>query len=177
MALRKILVLAAAVCAMAALSVGGVALAGQSSAKHRLLVAKVGGVGQLRLGAKAKTLHDKGLIGKVGPGCELAPGERAARLSPPLGGTAIFFHPNNRLSSIIITKGARTRRHIRIGSPLAHVLNRYPHATYMTPAQMSPFNVGMVTVPFHGHTVMSFLTSAATNRVIQIDIPLASFCE
>ena len=51
------------------------------------------GVGKVKLGKRHSVLRAQGLVGKIGPGCELAENTRSASLKPPLKGTANLIRP------------------------------------------------------------------------------------
>lgn len=135
------------------------------------------GVGALRLGATVAALHGRHLIGRLRPGCELDPGQRIARLRPPLRGFAIFTHPNTRLASLAVTDGAETDRHVGIGSSPSEVLRAYPRAIYRPPGSTDPFAEGFIWVNDISHPKLSFIVDPDSRQVSQIDLPRINFCE
>src|SRR3954470_1694256 len=107
----------AAVFGVAALAAGPVASAGQQGQGPPAIGPK--GVGSVKIGASYTSLHKKGLIGKIRPGCELAPGTRSAALKSPLRGSVDFTRKNPRkVANITITKGAETARGVGIGATI-----------------------------------------------------------
>ncbi len=99
---------ASVLCASLLLGSAGAAVASPFITPH--------GVGALRLGATAKALQTKGLIGNLRKGCELDAGQRIAPLRAPLQGWAVFESGRSRLSSFTTDSGAETASHIGIGS-------------------------------------------------------------
>lgn len=150
---------------------------GSSSLEKRLPIVGPQGVGGLRLGATVKALHRRHLIRRLHPGCELDPGQRVARLRPPLSGLATFSHPNTRLSSLTILGGAETARHIGIGSTSGEARNAYPHAVYKAPGTFDPFAEGFLFVNSISHPKMTFTFDPGSVLVSQISVPAPSFCE
>ncbi|MGB7587636.1 MAG: hypothetical protein WBM00_02895 [Solirubrobacterales bacterium] len=167
--------------ACVALSGGAFATAGQESTEQlvgsTMVIAGPKGVGELRLGMTVTALHERHLIGHVGRGCELAQGERAASLRPPLRGMAIFFRPNNRLWSVAVTKGTETSRNIGIGATASDVLRAYPGAEYNPPNPNAPLPQGVIGVNRLSHPKMTFVIDPHSHRVIELDVPYANFCE
>jgi hypothetical protein len=135
------------------------------------------GAGALHLGATVAALHRRHLIGRLRPGCELDPGQRIARLRPPLRGSAIFTHPNTRLASLAVTDGAETDRHVGIGSSPSEVLRAYPRAIYRPPGATDPFTEGFIWVNDISHPKLSFIVDPDSRQVSQIDLPRINFCE
>jgi hypothetical protein len=135
------------------------------------------GAGRVRLGMTAVALRKRRLVGPLSPGCELDPGQRVARLRPPLEGFAIFSHPNTRLSSLAIRGGGETARHIRISARPSEVLDAYPYAVYRPPGSNDPFFEGFIWVNSIAHPKLTFTVGSDTRRVTEISVPHPSFCE
>ena len=143
----------------------------------RLMIVKPGSVGGIELGDTVRSLHERKLIGGLHPGCELDPGQRFARLRPPLKGVAIFFHGGNRLSSIVVEGGAETASRIRVGSTVRDAREAYPKAEYDPPGSMEPFAEGFLWVNRASNPKMTFLIEPDSKRVISISVPSVNFCE
>jgi hypothetical protein len=141
------------------------------------LVATPKGVGALRLGATVASLHRHHLIRRLRPGCELDPGQRIARLRPPLQGYAIFSHPSSRLSSLSISGGAETAKRIGIGSTPGEARAAYPRAAYQPPGSAEPFAEGFFWVNRIGHSKMTFVVDPESLAISAIAIPFPAFCE
>jgi hypothetical protein len=134
-------------------------------------------VGQIKLGDTVASLSERGLIGGLKKGCELDPGQRVAKLKPPLKGTAFFFHGGKRLSSLGIAGGAETAKHIGVGSTIRAAKKAYPSAEYDKPGSLEPFSEGFLWVPNSRKPKMTFVIEHEHNRVIAIDLPSPNFCE
>jgi hypothetical protein len=135
------------------------------------------GVGGVQLGATVASLHKRHLIGRLRQGCELDPGQRVARLRAPLNGFAIFGHPNDRVSSIVLRGNAKTARHVGIGSRPGEVTSAYPHATYDPPGSNDPFAEGFIWVNQIAHPKLTFTVDADTRLISEISVPSPNFCE
>src|SRR3954447_25113339 len=136
----------AAVFGAAALAAGPAASAGQGQGQGSPVIGPKG-VGAVRIGASYTSLRKKGLIGKIRPGCELAPGTRSAALKSPLRGSVDFTRKNPRkVANITITKGAETARGVGIGATIADITAAYPHAK-VDHSSDPVFSATFVTVP------------------------------
>jgi hypothetical protein len=135
------------------------------------------GVGPLRLGMTATALRRQGLIGPLRPGCELDPGQRAADLSPPLSGLAVFQDPNTRLAAIDATAGVVTASGIKVGSSAAAMLAAYPNAEYQRPEPDAPLPSGSLTITRGGEVLMTISVDSTTNLVSGINVPWPAVCE
>ncbi len=124
-----------------------------------------------------KSLHRRGLIGRVRKGCELDPGQRVAPLRGPFSGWAIFSEGHYRLTSIQVESGAETARGVGIGSTAREARAAYPSADWSSPREMYPLPVGLLTVVKNHHAKLSFLFDPNTYRVESILIPSPNFCE
>jgi hypothetical protein len=134
------------------------------------------GVDGLRLGATVKALHRQHLIKRLQPGCELDPGQRVARLRPPLHGFAVFSR-SNRLFSLQITGGARTGKGIGIGSTPKEARQAYPKAEYDPPGTVSPFEQGFIWVNRIEHPKMTFVVDPETKLISEISVHAPNACE
>jgi WD40 repeat protein len=135
------------------------------------------GVGGLRLGATAADLRERHLIGKLGPGCVFASGQRIAHLLPPLRGTAVFEDPGVRLSSIVLTGGAVSSRGVEVGDSAGEMLAAYPQAEFEPADPNAPFPFGFLRVRRGQEVLMTMLVDPDSQRVIEIDVPNPAFCE
>jgi len=171
------------VLAIAAVSIGVVLLAARADSSASPLISKQDqivtprGIGHLRIGTTVSSLHRHHLIRGLRPGCELDPGQRVARLRPPLKGFAIFADGKNRLSSLSITGGAETAKHIGIGSTPKEARAAYPRALYNPPGTFDPFAEGFFWINGIRHPKMTFVVDPGSNEISAIDVPAPSFCE
>jgi hypothetical protein len=160
---------ASILCASLLLGSAGAAVASPVITTH--------GVGALRLGATAKALHTKGLIGGLRKGCELDPGQRVAPLRAPLKGWAVFEAGQAGLHAFTVEGGAETARHIGIGSTATEARKAYPQATYEAPGTAQPFPVGFLWVPSLSKPQMTMIIEPGTRQVEAISVPAPNFCE
>jgi len=135
------------------------------------------GVGQLHLGATVASLHQRHLIRALHPGCELDPGQRVARLRPPLNGFAVFANGKNRLTSILVRGGAETAKHIGTGSTPKEARAAYPKALFKPPGSIEPFAEGFLFVNNIAHPKMTFVFDSKTHLISEIDVHSPNFCE
>jgi hypothetical protein len=150
--------------------------AGSAAPQTATLVVTPKGVGALRLGATAGALHDKHLIGRLRPGCELDPGQRVARLRAPLQGFAVFSR-SNRLFSLQITKGAQTGKGIGIGSTPKEAQQAYPKAEYDPPGTVPPFAQGFVWVNRVERPKMTFTVDSESHLIVELNVHAPNACE
>jgi hypothetical protein len=159
----------AIICASLVLGSAGAAVASPIITPH--------GVGALRLGATAKALQAKGLIGGLRKGCELDPGQRVAPLRAPLQGWAVFEAGHNGLHGLTVEGGAETARHVGIGSTAAEARAAYPQARYEAPGTAQPFPVGFLWVPNLSKPKLTMIIEPGTRQVEAISVPSPNFCE
>lgn len=158
-----------ALAATVALAAAGSAFAAPVITSH--------GVGAIRLGAPARSLQSKGLIGGLRKGCELDPGQRVAPLRSPLKGWAIFGSASSGLRSVTVEAGAETARQIGIGSTAGEARKAYPKALYQAPGTADPFPVGFLWVPSPSKPKLTMTFEPDTRKVEAISVPSPSFCE
>ena len=165
--MRRTLVAAAVVIAM--LAVPASAAAPQKITKN--------GVGQVKLGMTFQELRDKGLVGKLRPGCELGgPNTRSARLRSPLRGVVDFTQTNPRkVTNITILRGARARG-VKVGDRIRDIRDAYPKAKVNRQTE-DVFGVWLVRVPRNGGGRITFSVPVDTKRIDRIGVPFIPFCE
>lgn len=134
------------------------------------------GVGAVHLGDTLRSLRRRHLIKHLGPGCELEPGQRVARLSR-FNGYAIFGPNSSRVRSIGVLGGARTAKGVTIGSSPGLALYAYPEAEYSPPGSNPPFDVGFIWVNNRETPRMTFVVDPENNRISEISVPQPSACE
>src|SRR3954463_14722942 len=165
--LRPSLVLAVAI----ALALAGTAFA----AAAVITPVRVDGV---HLGDTHAYLRARGKVGPIRPGCELAPNTRSAKLKAPLKGSVNYTLSSPRkVDSITITGGARARG-VGIGSTIAQIKAKFPHAT-IDHSTDQVFQLTLVKTPKRPHSGgrIMFGVSTQTNKTTIIGIPFIAFCE
>jgi hypothetical protein len=135
------------------------------------------GVGGVKLGKTYKELHDKGLIGKIQPGCELGgPNTRGARLKAPLKGSVSFtLKSPRRVTDITIDGGAKARG-VGIGATIAQIKAKFPKAK-TDHSTDDTFELTLVNVPKSDGGKISFGVSTKTHKTTVIGVPHIAFCE
>ncbi|PPD44064.1 MAG: hypothetical protein CTY15_08375 [Methylocystis sp.] len=135
------------------------------------------GVGPVKLGARYADLQAKGLVGPIGPGCELAgPNTRAAKLRPPLKGSVDFTLTEPRRAATITVNGGATARGVGVGSTSRALKTAFPAAKFDHSSD-EVFLATFVRVPRSGGGPIAFAVSTKTKRVQQIAIPNLAVCE
>ena len=134
------------------------------------------GVGAVHLGDTIRSLRRRHLIKHLGPGCELEPGQRVARLRQ-FNGYAIFGPNSSRVRSIGVLGGARTAKGVTIGSSPGLALHAYPEAEYSPPGSNPPFDIGLIWVNNPETPRMTFIVDQESHRISEIDVPEPNFCE
>jgi len=135
------------------------------------------GVGPVKLGKTYTALRGAGLLGKIGPGCELAgPRTRSASLRPPLRGSVdLTLSSPRKVNRIVVTRGA-TARGVGIGSSSAAIRRAFPQVAYNRTLEET-FAITLARVPASDGGPLEFALDAKTRRVTLIGIPSVSFCE
>jgi hypothetical protein len=135
------------------------------------------GVGDLTVGATARELRAKGLIGRLTEGCELAgPGTRAAPLRAPLRGAVDFTMTSPRKVQTIAISGGATARGIGAGSTASALRKAFPKARFDHRTD-DTFEFTLVKVPRNGGGRLQFAVSVKTKKVELIGVPFIPFCE
>jgi hypothetical protein len=145
-----------------------------SSAPRRITAAGVGGV---NLGATYSSLRVAGLLGNIGPGCELAgPKARSAPLRLPLqGGADLTTTAPRRVAAITIAGGASARG-VGIGARRAAIKAAYPRMRLEHNGE-KVLGVTIAHVPKGGGGPLEFALSTKTGKVTLIGVPGIRFCE
>jgi len=163
----------------AALVAGGAAVAIATTAggatNHPAITAK--GVGPVKLGATAKSLQAKGLIGKLKTGCELAgPGTRAASVKA-FNGTVGFTMTKVRKVDVIAVDGPGPQaRGVEVGDTLPEIRKAYRTVEVDTSLQ-DTFGGDFVKVSKKAGGPIQFFVNAESGKIETIGVPSAPVCE
>jgi hypothetical protein len=135
------------------------------------------GVGKLKVGMKHKRARELGLVGPIGPGCELSgPDARSAKLKPPLKGSVNYTRRTpRRVRDITITGGAEARG-VGIGDRIRDIKDAYPKAR-VDHSTDEVFELTLVKIPKDGGGRLRFGVSTKTDRITLIGVPYIAFCE
>jgi hypothetical protein len=132
--------------------------------------------GPVHLGDRYTSLRARGLVRRIGPGCELEENSRAARLKAPLRGTVNFSRRSPRkVDDILVTGGAKARG-VGVGSRARAIRRAFPKARFVHSTE-PVFGITLVKVPRGGGGRMQFAVSTKTHRVTLIGVPFIAFCE
>jgi hypothetical protein len=136
------------------------------------------GVGAVKIGKRYTDLRRQKLIGKIGPGCELAgPDARSATLKKPLVGSVDFSLTSPRkVMTITINGGGATAKGVGIGDKLAAIRAKFPHAMVDHTGE-SVFELTFVNVPKRDGGRIQFGISTTTKKITAIGIPNIAVCE
>jgi hypothetical protein len=134
-------------------------------------------VGQVRLGMTFQEARDKGLVGKLRPGCELGgPGAKIARLRSPLRGFVDLTRTTPRkIRNILVTRGARARG-VGIGDRIKDIKDAFPGAKVNKKTE-EIFGIWLVRVPKSAGGLIRFSVPVDTKRIDAIGVPAIPFCE
>jgi hypothetical protein len=134
------------------------------------------GVGQVKLGMTFAELREKGLVGKLRPGCELAENTRSARLRSPLRGTVNFTQSTPRkVTDISVRRGAKARG-VGIGDRIRDIRDAFPRAK-VDHGTEEVFGITLVRIPRNGGGKIQFSVPLDTRRIDLIAVPFIAFCE
>ena len=135
------------------------------------------GVGAVKLGATYTSLRAAGLVGQIGPGCELAgPNTRAARLRSPLKGGVDFTRTSPRKVTNIAVTGGATARGVGIGANASRIRRAYPKAVIDRGTE-AVFAITLYKVSKAGGGRLQFAVDTTTKKVTTIAIPAIAFCD
>jgi hypothetical protein len=135
------------------------------------------GVGQIKLGARYKTLRAAHLLGPIGPGCELAgPQARSARLVAPLKGSVDFTMTNIRRVATITVGGGAKARGVGIGATRANVKQQFPKVVFDHSIETTA-GVTIARIPKSGGGRLEFAIDTTSKKVTLIGIPRIPICD
>jgi len=164
----------------AALVAGGAAVAiatttAGGATNHPAITAS--GVGPVKLGATAKSLQAKGLIGKLTTGCELAgPGTRAAAVKS-FNGTVGFTMSKIRKVDVIAVNGPGPQaRGVEVGDTLGEIRKAY-RTIEVDKTLEETFGGDFVTVPKKAGGPIQFFVNLDSGKVETIGVPSVPVCE
>jgi hypothetical protein len=134
-------------------------------------------VGQVRLGMTFQEARDKGLVGKLRPGCELSGQDfRTARLRSPLRGFVdLTVATPRRIRNILVTGGARARG-VGVGDRIKDIKDAFPGAKVNKETE-ELFGIWLVRVPKAAGGLIRFSVPVDTKRIDAIGVPRIPFCE
>jgi hypothetical protein len=157
--------------AMAALALGPAAAT--AAAPKKITPA---GVGQVKLGKTFKQLRQKGLVGKLKKGCELAPNTRTAKLRSPLKGSVNFTQSNPRKATDVTITGGAEARGVGIGDTLADIKAKFPKRK-VDHSQEGVFGLTFVHIPNKNKVKEQFAIDVNTKKITLIGVPFIALCE
>jgi hypothetical protein len=174
--MKKLLASSAAVVALGAGAIAGSAPADTNTAATPKITGA--GVGKVKVGATYTSLRKKNLVGKIGPGCELAgPNARGAKLKAPLKGSVTFTNKNPRkVTEITISGGATGRDGVGIGSTIAELQAAYTQSK-VDHSTDDTFQLTLVRVPKADGGRIMFGVDTNTGKTTVIGVPSIAFCE
>jgi hypothetical protein len=133
------------------------------------------GVDGVRIGKTFHAVRREGLVGRMHPGCELAPDTHSAKLLAPLKGSVDFSQTTPRTVVDISIRGGARARGVGIGSRARAIRRAYPKAKF--DHRNDAIFGTLVNVPKSGGGRLQFLVSTTTHRVTLIGVPFIAFCE
>jgi hypothetical protein len=135
------------------------------------------GVGAVKLGMTYNELRDKGLLGRLQPGCELAgPDQRSANLKKPLKGSVDLTQTSPRRVQTIHVRGGATARGVGVGATRTAVKSAFPKVKFDHSTD-AMFGITLAKVPKNGGGRLQFAIDTSTKKVVLIGIPRIAFCE
>jgi hypothetical protein len=163
--------------ALAVAAGGAVAPAdtGRAAAAASITPTRVDGV---RVGDTFSHLRDRGLIGRLRPGCEFGgPDTRSARLRAPLQGQVNFTLTTPRKVTDISVRGGAKARGVGIGARIPKILANFPRAV-VDHSTEDVFRLTLVRTPRRNSGArITFGVSTVTGRTTIIGVPRIAFCE
>lgn len=166
------LAVAGAVAAAAAAAPGDTGHA--AAAAQKITPTRVGGV---HIGDRYGALRTRGLVRRIGPGCELGgPNTRSARLRSPLKGVVNFTQTLPRkVTDITVTGGAKARG-VGVGAKPRAIRRAFPKAKFDHSTD-GTFGLTLAKVPRGGGGRIVFGVSTQTHRVTLIGVPFIAICD
>lgn len=134
------------------------------------------GVDGVTIGRRFRALRRDGLVGRLRPGCELAPNTRTARLRAPLKGDVDFTQSTPRKVVDITIRGGAEARGVGVGDRARKIRRAYPKAKFDHSTE-DVFGITLVKVPKSGGGRLQFAVDEQTRRVTLIGVPFIAFCE
>ena len=137
------------------------------------------GVGKVKLGATYAHLRSAGLVGRIGPGCELEANSRSARLRAPLKGSVSFKHDKaHTVRSIQITGGSAKASGVGIGATIKQIKAAFPKAI-VDHSTDKTFAFTLVVVPKNstGQSGIAFAVDTNSHKASVIGVPTLESCE
>lgn len=160
--------------ALAATAVAAVAPHARPASRVRITAR---GAGSVKLGARYKVLHAKGVLGRLNKGCQLAgPKARGARLKAPLRGSVTLSTTTPRTVTDIFVTGGGAARGIGVGASLPAIKSAFPKAK-VDHSTEGTFGITLVKVPRGGGGKLQFAVDVRTHKVSAIGVPVVPFCE
>jgi hypothetical protein len=137
------------------------------------------GVGAVELGATHRSLHERGLVGKLHHGCELGgPSTRQAKLKGALEGIVDYTLNNpRRAANITLTEGGAAHG-VGIGDSIKDIKQEFPRAKVNHGTDRT-FRLTLVTIPkkHSNKTRYTFGVSTKSHHVKVIGIPFVAICD
>jgi hypothetical protein len=162
--------------AVAAAAVAAPAGAGgaHAAAAQKITPKRVGGV---HIGDRYGSLRTRGLVRRIGPGCELGgPDTRSARLKAPLAGTVNFSLTLPRKVTDVTVSGGAKARGVGVGATRRAIRRAFPKVTFDHSGD-GTFGLTMAKVPANHGGPIVFGVSTQTHRVTLIGIPFIAICD
>jgi hypothetical protein len=164
--------------ALAGLAAAAVAVPAAHAVPDRAATPKITaeGVGKVKLGKRHSVLRAQGLVGPIGPGCELAKNTRSAKLKPPLKGNVNYTQSSPRKVTDISIRGGAKARGVGIGATIPQIKAKFPKAK-VDHSTESVFGITLVRIPSDGGGRIKFAVDVTTHKTTIIGVPIIAFCE